>query len=221
MNIEQDVLAQLNITRCSVAQSFFSRRNSVYLMRGKREGAEIKFVFKIYRAGDIEKEYRYLSRLNGINVPAVLARGERSLCLEYIKGDTLLERLEQCELGGEPFSGYIDALIRFLTSFYAALPGHMYGDVNLRNFIVAEDGVYGVDLEEAGPGNTAVDIGRAAAFILTYDPAGTDYKKKAADYLAKAAALAFGLDRGDIEREKQKELEAMSARRRRADEKGV
>jgi thiamine kinase-like enzyme len=185
-------------------------------VRGRRDdGSDTEFVYKYFSDGDAWKEYAYLYLLAGLRVPGILARGNKALCLEYIKGDTLLERLERCERKRVPFSAYIDRLLIFLERFYAALPGHIYGDVNLRNFICAKNGLHGVDIEEARPGDICVDIGKAAAYILTSGQSATEYKHEAAAYLIESAAQRLGLDIEDIEKEKQKELNAIKAPRRR------
>ncbi len=221
MNIGAGLLKQLELSQCSAVRSFFSRNNSVSLVRGRRDdSSDTEFIYKYYRGTDAWKEYAYLYLLAGLRVPGILAHGNKALCLEYIKGDTLQERLEKCEKKRVPFDPYIDRLITFLERYYAALPGHIYGDVNLRNFICAKNGLHGVDIEEARPGNTFVDIGKAAAYILASGKEETEYKQKAASYLIESAGRRLGLDINDIEKEKQKELAAIKAPRRRKPVKG-
>lgn len=214
MIIERKVLDALGIKQYHAVKKYFSRRNKVYLVRGERQdGAGVEFVYKEYVAGDIEREYEYLQKLKGLPVPAVMARGERSLALSCIAGKTMLERLEEAESSGAELESCIDGLLDFLHRFYSALPGRIYGDVNLRNFIVTHEGVYGVDVEEAGPGDICSDIGRAAAFLLTYRPSFTDYKNKAAEYLIDKACGRFGLNKGLIENAMRSELCGIQNRR--------
>ena len=214
MTIEGQIQNALELISSSVDKKFFSRRNEVYLVSGKQGSGEIiDFVYKIYHEGSIKKEYAYLEKLNQLCVPRVLARGTNALALEYIPGKTLLECLEAAEKEGEPFAPYVDEMIRFLERFYAVLPGQIYGDVNLRNFIYTENGVCGVDLEEVCTGDIETDIGKAAAYLFTYDPTATDYKKIASEYLMNIGTGRFGLDRKDVELEMKKELEAMRIRR--------
>ncbi len=214
MNIENKVLKQLGCSQYKALKEFYSRRNKVYLISGQpAHGPEIEFIYKEYIYGDIDREYDYLRRLSGLPVPAVLARGDNALALGYICGKTMLERLEQGENTGEPLDGCIDAFLDFLEQFYTALPGHIYGDVNFRNFINTEKGVCGVDLEEAGPGSIEADIGRAAAFMLTYNPSGTDYKIKNSGYLIEKGAVRFCLKKHRIVSAAEAELDAMRVRR--------
>ncbi len=72
-------------------------------------------------------------------MPEVLAKGTNTLALEYIKGPLLFEKLEEAEKPGEPFYPDLDMLIDFLARFYRVLPGCIYGDINLRIFIIAQN----------------------------------------------------------------------------------
>lgn len=214
MRIYQDILELLNIESYTVKKRFFSRCNAVYLIHALcRNDINMEFVYKCYIWGDIENEFNALQRLAGLYVPRILARGRSSLCMEYIRGETLLECLENAEKQNRPFEEYIDLFTGFLKGVYTATPGQIYGDVNLRNFILAEDGLWGVDLEESCTGNIAVDIGKAAAFVLTYRPKNTEYKQKTASYLIERSSVLFGVLKQDIEHEKELELAAMEKRR--------
>lgn len=214
MVIEKAVLERLGVTQYEVIKDFHSRRNKVCLIRGKSNVATgIEFVYKQYIAGNISREYEYLHRLNGLHVPCVLTRGETALALNYIEGQTLLERLEYAESHDERFEKYIDAFVDFLTSFYTALPGYLYGDVNLRNFIVTNKGVSGVDLEETEQGEAYTDIGRAAAYILTYCPSYTDYKKKLTEYIIETGSGRFGFKKVFAWEAMEAEIKAMYVRR--------
>ena len=209
----------LGIQSCSVKRKFFSRRNAVYHMCAQqRNGTASEFVYKQYISGSIKNEYETLIKMQGKSVPQVLAKDEKSLCLEYLRGETLLECLEKTELSEQTFEAYIDGLLSFLEKFYTTVPGLIYGDVNLRNFIMTPGGLCGVDMEESCPGSIAADIGRAAAFILRYRPEGTQYKIKTAEYLTRRSSVFFGIPVQEIEHEKQAELAAMQKRRQHTGE---
>jgi RIO-like serine/threonine protein kinase len=213
MNIDAEIIKQLGIFEYHEERRFFSRRNEVYLFCGKLpDGKQIQFVYKKFVQGNKENEYTALTALKGGRFPHILACGNDAICLEYIKGQTMLECLEESERSGETCSGFINELLYFLQGFYESMPGFVYGDVNLRNFIVAESGIYGVDLEETHPGRPEIDIGRAMAFILTYYPV-TQYKKEAAEYLIRSASERLDLSIGEMENQKEKELSDMLIRR--------
>ncbi len=220
VRIEQTILDQMRIAEYSVVCRFCSRRNEVYRIHASRDdGSVLDFVYKVYIAGHIETEYHYLHQTQGVGTPKVLAKGKNALCLECIDGQLLIERLEEAEKTNEPFYPYLDMLIDFLARFYEALPGYVYGDINLRNFIIAQDGLYGIDLEETKHGNIAADIGRTAAYLLTYDPANTPYKKDIADYFINAGADRFSISKSEIMDNMRMELDYMRVRRQLRDER--
>lgn len=215
MRINEDILEQLNIESYTVKKRFFSRRNEVYLINARCiNGMNYEFVYKSYVWGDIDNEYNALQKLAGLHVPHILAKGRCSLCMQYIPGKTLLQCLENAEEQKRPYEEYIDLFLRFLQDVYTANSGQIYGDVNLRNFILTKGGLWGVDLEESCKGSISTDIGKAAAFILTYRPAGTEYKQKTASYFIERSSILFGILKQDIEHEKELELAAMKKRRR-------
>ena len=214
MMIEKKLCEKLQITDYTVLGRFCSRRNAVYHINAHREdGQTFDFVYKAYLYGDMQNEAESLRRMQGQNVPAVIAQGDQALCLEYIKGPLLLECLEQSEAQGQPFDKYVDCLLSFLQRFYVIMPGIAYGDTNLRNFICAAHGLCGIDMEEVRHGDKAADIGKAAAYILTYDPTHTSCKQQAAHYLIQNGAARFGISAKHIEEQMHRELEAMHVRR--------
>jgi len=210
-----DIIAQMGIAQYTVAERYISRRNTVCRIDAMRtDGTKTSFVYKMYACGDIDREAAALETLCGDRVPRILMRGQNALCLEYLSGQTLLETLEETERTCQSPHAAIDRLVGFLAYFYAAMPGYKYGDVNLRNFIDAQRGICGVDLEETAPGMPHTDIGRMAAFLLTYRPAYTAYKETAAAYLIHTGALRLGFDARAAEAAKQDELAAMATRRK-------
>lgn len=213
MEIEKEIKEQLHIENYSVAERFFSRRNEVYKIHALKGGQPFDFVCKKYIHGDIETESRHLRKLSNLNVPFLLAQSDNTLCLEYIEGPTMLQALEACEARKKSFESHIFAWIGFMQSFYKEMPAYIYGDINLRNFIIRPEGIFAVDLEEVKTGKKQTDFGRAAAFMVTYDPAFTDYKKETARIFLSACAKSFGIQEQDIEIEMQKELNSMEKRR--------
>ncbi len=225
--IEKQILQQLNIDEYCTAERFSSRRNEVSKIVAMRRDEKSKndnsqkiiFVYKRFLNGGAEEEYRNLKLLSGINVPTVLARSEKALCLDYIEGPTFLQMLETCEKQNAPFDRYIHLWIEFMQRFYRTVPGYIYNDINFRNFIIANKGeyigetVYGVDLEEIRRGRPETDIGRAAAFLLSYDPAFTEYKKQTANTFISACSDAFCIRRDDVRDEMNKEFDSMQKRR--------
>jgi hypothetical protein len=216
VTISPDIAARMGIVRYSVAEYYTSRRNTVCRINAvKADRTEISFVYKIYQCGDINREAQMLDKLRGGGrVPRILMRGRDALCLEFLPGKTLLDVLEEKERAAQSPHAAIDRLLDFLAYFYAEVPGCKYGDVNLRNFIDTERGICGVDMEETAEGMPYTDIGRMAAFLLTYRPAYTAYKKDAVDYLIHTGAQRLGFSVREAEAAKRDEFSAMEARRK-------
>jgi len=153
----------------------------------------------------------------GVYVPKVISRENNLIAMEYIEGVTLTDFIELAETDTVSLYPNIVAerLADWFTAFYDALPqGCIRGDVNCRNFIVTPDGnIAGVDFEEAYFGEREADLGRLIAFILTYTPQYTDYKKRLADILCEKFTARFDLDPVLVLQENNLELEDMIRRR--------
>ena len=205
------VVKELNALSYTVTKIYKSRRNEV--VKISASDGRIDFVRKRYLYGNAEKEYNMLKALEGYRVPRVLYRADGELYLEYISGRTLLEALESSEKEGKPFDDEIRLLVEFLKEFYSRMPGMRYGDVNLRNFILNEALIYGVDLEEVTWGEAETDIGRAAAFLITYRPGFTNYKFNCMCLLINYAEERLGIKPRRIIDEMLAELREMEKRR--------
>lgn len=216
MKDENDIFKQLNICEYTIEEQFFSRRNHVYKLHAKRTSGEDFFiVLKKFNCGNIQDEFKVINALKGIRVPKILAKSGNTICLEYIGGPTLLAAFESSEAKGEPCNELIEQFVDFLGSFYDSLPGSIYGDVNFRNFIVGSGGVYGIDFENVHIGSKETDIGKAVAFLQTYNPAFTDYKKHMAEILIKYSAAELNLDIPSVLDAAGKEFQNMELRRNR------
>ncbi len=156
-----------------------SKKNRVYLVEN-RGG---RFLLKLYRAPHHRHsavEYRVLREAyrKKAAVPRPLASIKgKGLLMEYIPGENLCDRLNRSCL-----PEYADMLAAWFAHFHRCFgcPGGitmLRGDANLRNFIVHPDGtLFGVDFEEAVPGESDRDIGQICASILDTEPAFTPAK---------------------------------------------
>lgn len=165
--------------RFELRQRLQSKKNRVYLA----ENAGGRFVLKLYRAphhlnSTLEHRVLQLAHRRGLAVARPLAFIEkRALLMEYIPGENLCDLLNRRYL-----PEYVDQLACWLAAFHRSFvrPGGKTltrGDSNLRNFIIHENGaLYGVDFEEAAPGNPAWDLGRLCASILDTEPMFTPEK---------------------------------------------
>lgn len=156
-----------------------SKKNRVYLVES---GGQL-FVLKLYRAPHhlrASLEHRVLRKTfrEGPAVPQPLAFvDKKALLMEYIPGRNLCDLLNRRCL-----PEYADKLARWFSSFHRCFkrPGGktlLRGDSNLRNFMIGKEGVlYGVDFEEAAPGDPVRDMGQICASILDTEPMFTPVK---------------------------------------------
>jgi len=167
---------------------FKSRRNRVW-----REG---NTVYKqiLPKAGETgpyqsaEFEANILKRLysRGVYVPKIISCENNLLAMEYIESMTLTDYIELYE--DQPFTDTIvERITSWFESFYNAIPlNSLRGDVNCRNFLVTPDlNIAGVDFETPCTGIRETDLGKLIAYILTYRPKYTAYKKYLAELLCR------------------------------------
>ncbi len=101
------------LSRFIKLKKFYSRKNSVYLVRSKKEGQQKPCVLKVYHGADKIKRKRnedfFLTGLKKslINVPEIFSSDEDCLLVEYLEGATLLDILVESEINSsnniEPF----------------------------------------------------------------------------------------------------------------------
>ena len=157
---------------------------------------------------------------SGVQVPRVLGIDGNILQLEYIKGKTLPDLIDEWE-GGIPSDNCIDktaeAIVLWLVSFYDGVDtkatGIIRGDINGRNFIICNSQVWGVDFEEETTGDILEDAGMLMAFTSTYDPADTPVKTLLADRVGLHFASLLHLDPDHINHHHQKAVKTLLSRR--------
>lgn len=195
------------------------KRNLVLLLTNRERPAVIKSYMD---ERDLETELSMLEKLRctGLPVPEVKRTGPRTLEHDYLPGVTALSLFENLESGGGIFGDndkkYCDILCKWLGEFYSVAGEEVrLNDMNLRNFIYQpeRERFVGVDFESCGKGGRGRDAGALLAYILTYDPGFTDYKRAMAEYMRGALARGLGLSEGEIENECLRELEEMRLRR--------
>ncbi|NLZ93601.1 MAG: hypothetical protein GX922_06275 [Firmicutes bacterium] len=178
----------------------------------------------------MSKEAQIIQALyaEGLAVPKIIAAGDGHLILEYLPGKNLLTWFEEQEKEAqqpainEGITTVLEQLASWLADFYNIMH-RKYGysivlnDVNLRNFIVIEEKIFGLDFEDCCAGTKEEDLGRLCAFILTYDPVFTFWKYQFVlaikDIIVKKLNLSWDVVFEEIE----KELQRMSQRRQRPD----
>jgi len=179
---------------------FYSKRNQVYGVLWHGRAAVEKHFTDLE---DWRRECGRYTALGGrVGLPEVLDSAPGLLITGYCPQPTLLEVLEGQERSGfspEPWRALAGWLLRCHT-----LCGELPADGNLRNFLWqgAAGTVIGLDLEGLRPCSAALCGAELAASLLTYRPADTPVKRRAAGLLAEALktpALAVEQSRRRLE----------------------
>ena len=214
---------------------FASKRNEVFMRGCVVEKRVVSFEAAAFEGAQLQRLF-----CAGVSVPTLLSCEGSVLRLEHIKGETLpdlIERLEKLQHDtiskmGLPkpqndldlsvlfeLETVADAIINWLNEFYEAVQSdktrEIRGDVNGRNFLFDGNRCVGVDFEEQVFGTKEQDIGRLVAFVLTYDPQGTEVKAELARKLMQKAVKVLYVDVKEVEHQYDLELMAMQERRNR------
>lgn len=140
--------------------------------------------------------------------------------MEHIEGCLLLNKIEEREKRSSNTyrtnKDLIKKLLGWLEEFYQLGEGRIIRDINLRNFILTNDGVlYGIDFEDVSLGEIGEDIGKLCAFILTYYPALTWWKLEFTRELFNLSLEQFSLDRDNLLRELDKQINKINKKRKK------
>jgi len=190
---------------------FESRRNTVSLEKG-----QIKKVFSDAEAAQHEWNVLTLLQLRGVTVPEVLDLRENVLYLQYCPGPLLLDRVLELEEknSAEGLSGLCAELADWFNQFYQAVPGHIRGDVNFRNFIVGVSGITGIDFETLPIGQKETDMGNLLSYYATYSPAFTTQRTEGAVIMFNAFSEKITLDKSKVLKEMRFAFKHMERRRK-------
>lgn len=168
----------------------------------------------------MKKEVEILKILkhNECKVPEIIEINEQTLILEDLGIITLLDWYESIEKDGSTnYIKMIEKLGRWLSEFYLNI-NKVYNntilfDVNFRNFVIKNDVIYGIDFEECQIGTIERDIGKIAAYSLTYDPIMTEWKIDFTRVLIEVLSRILNLDTELVIQERDKELVNIKDRR--------
>jgi len=150
-----------------------SKRNRVWIAETDVRPVVVKQSLS-KRAGN-EFEELLVARKAGIDVPYPLFMDGDYLILEYIQGDTcdaMINHLFSPEVA--------EKLGIWLAGFHEKMqsngPRRIRGDSVLSNFVFSDGKVFGLDLEDSGPGDPLDDLGQVVASILGNEPFFTPIK---------------------------------------------
>ena len=148
-------------------QRLKSKKNTVISMNIHPKGAEsITLVAKMFIAGRFKNELSILksSWSHGLTVPEVLDARDDVILMSFIPGEPFVDRINQTF---EPH--LIDKLAEWYYDYHR-VHGQIKGDPRLRNFIIQDDQIFGVDFEESREDLWMVDIAGVCASLLDTDP---------------------------------------------------
>ncbi len=169
-----------------MSRPFFSRRNRVCLIESG-SGPAVEKIFSSPGAASEEAAVYRLLEGSRVRTASLLKQEENRLLLSFLAGEdylSLLERQEREDFSLTPWT----ALTKWLADFHRAT-GLVQRDMNLRNFLWHEGAAAGLDFEDCAAGEAPEMAFRLAAFVLLYDPPGTETKKRVVRCIQSRAAL--------------------------------
>lgn len=226
ISLSKDFTQDKGIRSYKILEKFESKKNDVYRIRCiYKKGSFSDLVLKKYRGRNwqqrLKKEYLVLKSLQDrkILVPESCFKGRNFLILQYIKGRTFLDFIEEYEEKKKELSeNLIYGLCKYIYMFNKEAK-EVFGkslilqDINLKNFIVNGDKIFKVDFEECRNGVAEEDGGRLCAFLLTYRPEFSGWKLNLWGKIFKTLRDDFKLDSKKMKKEMFKEFKIMEKRR--------
>lgn len=129
---------------------------------------------------------------NPIEFPNLLNYDTKKFILitEYIDGCTVLDLLENCEKNNYiKKAGFIlIKVLEWLEKFYSVMgteKNEILGDINLRNFIISNNKIFGLDFENVKTGDRKLEIIDVLAMYMLYNPAISEFKESVLDLVKK------------------------------------
>lgn len=229
MTIEEKIININDGNTYIIRERLISKRNAVYLVDlNKGTGKNPSYILKKY-VSDKNNKFKeaFLLRTllqKGINVPEIYFEGSDFLLLEYIKGETLLDKITDLEevqginIDYMKNSRVLYDFFKWLDMFYNATDKilgkrYIFGDINFRNFIL-NDEIYGIDLEDCScRGDKEIDGGKFCAYLLTYRPSFTEWKIKLANLAIEVMTKEFNYNYYRLKKNFKKELKEIEKRR--------
>jgi tRNA A-37 threonylcarbamoyl transferase component Bud32 len=184
---------------------FRSRKNRVFKIR-MEEGMGVAKVYPEARIGAAQAEFRLLKRCSdhGVLVPTPIELASNTIVMAYVDGenvadvvDGILAREHGARARVDDRAGLLaKRLADWLASFHRAFRFELCrGDTILRNFMISDDRIYGIDFEEAHYGDALQDIGELCASILGMRPLFGPLNFKLTSYMVSGYWKAIGRNR--------------------------
>jgi tRNA A-37 threonylcarbamoyl transferase component Bud32 len=171
-----------------------SKKNVVLHLRAEASQnrlGSIDFVAKLFVADTFQTEVDVLRlcQQNGVRVPEVITARDGVILMEYIAGENLVSNMNRT------FSSSVTRnMARWYFDFHNATD-LVKGDSILRNFILHNETLTGVDFEESHLGHWILDIAGSAASLLDTDPVFDSRKRVLAWELLDSYLQLRGVER--------------------------
>jgi tRNA A-37 threonylcarbamoyl transferase component Bud32 len=152
-----------------------SKKNTVISLNVTSTGTKLHtIVAKMFIADRFQNELLILktSWAQGLAVPHVLEARDGVILMEFISGEPFVDRINRTF---EPH--LIDKLAEWYYKYHK-VHGKIKGDPRLRNFIIHDDKIFGVDFEESREDLWMVDIAGVCASLLDTNPIHDPRKRK-------------------------------------------
>lgn len=200
-------------------KQFYSKRNRVYLCSN---GGSEYVVKEFMDQAHYYTERRIYRMIQGRGLsPELLGWSDEHQRLEvsYINGKTVIEALENYEKKGQiqEAIGLLEKVLLWLETFYESIPKEegqlVYQDINLRNFLLYEDRIYGIDFECCEQGDERYELVKVIAMYLQYTPIESAFKKRVAEKLMELYFKKRNYRESELLEALQKETKLIKKRR--------
>ncbi len=200
-------------------EKLYSKRNSVFRFSNDANSYVLKkFNNRVFMTTETAILEMLLRRK--VKVPKIISVNNDEIVLEDLGDLTFLDWLESEEKNNSSDYHYmIIQLLSFFRKFYETTleyygKQYILNDVNLRNFLIRDNIVYGIDFEMCKEGSLETDIGKLLAYIITYNPIATDWKYGFINDLLHIFTINFNLNPTKLVNEFKRELYAIISRRK-------
>ena len=154
--------------RIEYAERMRSKKNVVLLMNLQTEpiSHQAPLIAKMYVTNSFAKERQLLeiSFQNSLSVPEIVFAEDGIILMYFLRGEPLVDTINRTfDLR------LIDKLAKWYHKFHS-IHHKTKGDPRLRNFLVCDETLFGLDLEEASSGHWMFDIAGVSASLLDTDP---------------------------------------------------
>lgn len=154
--------------RIEYAERMRSKKNVVLLLNLHTDpiSHQAPLIAKMYITNTFDKERQLLedSFHNGLSVPEIVSAEDGVILMYFLRGEPLVDTINRT------FDSFlIDKLATWYHDFHS-IHNVTKGDPRLRNFLVCDETLFGLDLEEASSGHWMLDIAGISASLLDTDP---------------------------------------------------